>query len=384
VADNESSFYTSIQNGKVYRGLIDTTGNITAFSRIDPIGGHGYLFVNPFTIDPNNNNRMYLAGGTALWRNNDLSGIPLNNTFDSISTNWFMFPDTLTTIGIKITSIAVSTIPANRVYVGTNKGKVYRINNAQTDTAVFTNITSTTPGAIFPSSGYVSCIAVDPSHADNVIVVFSNYSVYSLFYTNNGGTSWKKIAGNLEQFSSGGGNGPSLRWASIMPVTNGNIYLVGSSIGLYATDHLDSINTIWYQQGANTIGRVVVPMLDTRYADGLVAAATHANGMYSAYVYTLNDVVGESEKSPLTISAAAYPNPATDVVYIRYQSKLPADMELRILDNKGSLVKKMSVKNSPGRNEISIDASSLKTGLYFAELKSASGERAVTKFIVAR
>src|SRR5258706_592019 len=387
VANNESAFYTSVQNGKVYRGFLDTTGAVTAFSRIDPIGGHGYLFVNPFTIDPNNNNRMYLAGGSALWRNNDLSGIPMNNTFDSISTNWFMVPDTLTTAGIKITALAVSNIPANRLYVGTNKGKVYRINNANTDTAVFTNITSTTPNAVFPSNGYVSCVAVDPSHADNVIVVFSNYSVYSLFYTNNGGTSWKKIAGNLEQFSSGGGNGPSCRWASIMPVTNGNVYLVGTSICLYATKFLYSINTVWYQQGANTIGRTVVPMLDTRFSDGIVAVATHANGIYTASVLDFNDVVGISQKenAVLNISASAFPNPSSDVVFIRYQSKQSGDVELNIMDNNGRLVKRIIPGNKDaGRHEVSLDASSLKTGLYFAVLKSSYGESAVTKFVVTR
>jgi hypothetical protein len=298
-----------------------------------------------------------------------------------------MFPDTLTTIGIKITALAVSNIPANRVYVGTNKGKVYRINNAQTDTAVFTNITSTTLGAIFPSSGYVSCIAVDPSHADNVIVVFSNYVVYSLFYTNNGGTSWKKIGGNLEQSASGGGNGPSCRWASIMPVSNGTVYLVGTSIGLYATNFLDSINTVWYQQGASSIGRTVVPMLDTRFSDGMVAAATHANGIYTASVLDFNDVVGISQKgnTAMNISAGVYPNPASGIAFIRYHLNATGSSEINILDNAGKLVRRIDNGTAnAGRHEISVDASSLKAGLYFAVLKTSSGQSAVAKFVVTR
>ena len=59
-------------------------------------------------------------------------------------------------------------------------------------------------------------------------------------------------------------------------------------------------------------------------------------------------------------------------------------MEIHIMDNKGSLIRKMPVRNITSHNEISIDASSLKTGLYFAVLKAASGESAVTKFVVAR
>jgi len=260
---------------------------------------------------------------------------------------------------------------------------VYRKNSADTDTATFVNITSTTANAVFPGTGYVSCIAVDPANADNVIVIFSNYSVYSLFYTNNGGTSWKKIGGNLEQFASGAGNGPSCRWASIMPVSNGNIYWVGTSVGLYATNFLDSINTIWYRQGDDSIGKIVVTMLDIRSSDGLVAVATHANGVYTANVTSIDDVVGMSEKTVLNISAAVYPNPASDFLFIRFQSKKSDALELNILDNKGALVKRMAIADN-NLNEISIDASSFKTGLYFAELKSASGETAVTKFIVTR
>lgn len=383
VADSESAFYTSTQNGKVYRAFIDTTGNVTAFSRIDPIGGHGYLFINPFTIDPNNNNRMYLAGGTALWRNNDLSTIPMNNTFDSISTNWFMFQDTLIIAGIKITSIAVSKTPANRVYVGTNKGKVYRMDNADVDTSTFTNISPTQ----FPVTGYISCIAIDPSDADKVIAVFSNYSIYSLYYTTNGGTSWKKIGGNLEQGAAVAANGPSCRWASILPVSNGNVYLVGTSVGLFATNLLDSIYTVWYQQGDNSIGKIVVPMMDTRASDGIVAAATHANGIFTANIYAIDDVVGisQKEKTNLNISAGVYPNPASDVIFIRYQSKEPADAEVFIRDSRGALVRKIAVGNKDaGTHEISFDASVLKAGLYFAELRTSSGKSAVTKFMVAR
>src|SRR5262249_35081479 len=151
------------------------------------------------------------------------------------------------------------------------------------------------------------------------------------------------IGGNLEQFTSGGGNGPSCRWASIMPVSNGNVYLVGTSVGLFATNFLDSVNTVWYQQGANAIGKVVVTYLDTRFSDGMVAAATHANGVFTASVLDFDDVVGvaQKENAALNISAVAYPNPASEVVFIRYQSKKPGDIELNIMDNKGALVKRI-------------------------------------------
>jgi len=53
-------------------------------------------------------------------------------------------------------------------------------------------------------------------HGNKVIAVFSNYAVYSVYYTENGGASWKKVAGNLETGITGTGDGPSVRWASIL------------------------------------------------------------------------------------------------------------------------------------------------------------------------
>src|ERR1019366_4334057 len=60
IADHGSAFYFSIQQGKVMRAVLDGSGNIDSFARIDPIGAYQPLFVNPFLIDPNNNDLMYM------------------------------------------------------------------------------------------------------------------------------------------------------------------------------------------------------------------------------------------------------------------------------------------------------------------------------------
>ncbi|MBK5286158.1 MAG: T9SS type A sorting domain-containing protein, partial [Bacteroidia bacterium] len=373
IADNESAFYTSIQRGKVYRGLLDTMGVVTSFARIDPIGGTGYLFINPFIIDPNNNDIMYVAGGNALWRNDSLSGIPMAGNYDSISTNWYRFPDTLAFSGIKISALAAAKIPANRLYVGTNQSKIYRIDNANTD-SVWTNITSTTTGAIFPNNSYVSCIAVDPTDGDKVIVVFSNYNIYSLFYTENGGASWKKIAGNLEQNVSGSGNGPSCRWASIMPVGNGTVYLVGTSTGLFATNRLDSTVTVWQQMGTNSIGRIVVPMLDVRLADGLVVAGTHANGIYSTNITDTMEVNSVPDMLASKTFIHVYPNPASDKLIIESGQLSIKSIEVYSIHGK---------KIFSGR-KTSIDVSELTSGIYFAVLTTPKGEKATARFVIAR
>jgi hypothetical protein len=179
-----------------------------------------------------------------------------------------------------ISAVAVSTTPANRLYYGTSDGQVWRLDNANTG--------NPTPVEIYSgkglSTGYVSCIAIDPTDADNLLVVFSNYSIRSVFYSSNGGSSYSDISGNLEQFSDGSGNGPSTRWAEILPGSDGMTYFVGTSTGLYSTTTLDGSSTVWTQEGSATIGNVVVSMIDSRISDGLVVAATHGSGIYSGFI----------------------------------------------------------------------------------------------------
>ena len=132
---------------------VDNNGNITSYARIDPLGGEGYQFINPFTLDPNNNNVMYLAAGKYLWKNSDLSGIPMINNWDTISTNWQQWPDSVPVAGAEVTAIGVSKTPANRVYYGTSKKRLYRVDNANVGTPTAVDISGNVSPNSFPTHG---------------------------------------------------------------------------------------------------------------------------------------------------------------------------------------------------------------------------------------
>lgn len=365
IADNQSAYYFSIQNGKMMRAKLDAAGTVTNFARIDPMGGKGYLFINPFVLDPNNNNIMYLAGGSYLWRNDNLDGIPYANNWDSISTNWTKLPSST---GL-ITAIAVSKTPANRVYYGTSNRSVYKIDNAATGTPTATNITSTS----FPTGGYVSCIAVDPANADNVMVVYSNYNVYSLYYSSNAGASWTKVAGNLEENVDGTGNGPSCRWARIIPVADGTVYLVGTSVGIFATTQLNATGTYWTQQAVNEIGNSVVTMIDHRSTDGLVTVATHAHGIFSTHITSVGDVVGVKEVHAGEFSFSNYPNPFSNETLISFSLKNKTTVSLKIYDELGRPVKTITdALLEPGKKEYSFSGDNLPPGIYYCTLKAGT------------
>jgi hypothetical protein len=360
IADGGNTYYMSKQQGRMLKATLNASGAITAYRRFDPIGGMNYRFINPYVVDPNDNNIMYLAAGRHVWRNDALNSIALTNQYDSISTGWFRFTDSITVANEYITAIAASKTPANRVYYGTDRKKLFRVDNANTGSPSAVNITY----SLFPNNAYTSCIAINPNNADEVIVVFSNYSLYSIFHSTDGGTNWNRVAGNLEQLSTGGGNGPSCRWVSILPVSDGTVYLVGTSTGLYATDTLIHNGTVWVQQGATTIGAAVVDMMDTREADGKVVVATHGNGVYSANITSVNDIVSVKDLSSVNINFDLFPNPVKDHLTIRLPENLAKQIQTISIHNElGQQIRK--VKLSAGLKSHEVSVSDLPKGIYY-------------------
>ena len=56
---------------------------------------------------------------------------------------------------------------------------------------------------------------------------------------------------------------------------------LGTSTGLYSTKMINGASTLWTQEGANSIGNVIVPMLKVG-EDGFIAVATHGNGILAS------------------------------------------------------------------------------------------------------
>jgi hypothetical protein len=294
IADGGKTYYSSNNTStspvavSIWRFTLDANGLRTYRTRIDPAGGRDFMWNCPIKLDPNDNKRMYVGGGKLVWRNNDLTGIPDVESKDSTTINWdslsFTRIDTTTNKIVKrpgvISAMDISKNPANVLYYGTTYGEVFRIDNAKDGDPKPVNIT----GTIMPRDAFASCIKIDPSDANKVFVVFSNYNVLSIFYSTNAGLNWTPVSGNLEENHTGSGRGPACLWLNILPVGGKNIYLAGTSTGLYSTASLDGLYTVWQQEGAETIGNTVVKMVDVRESDGFVAVATHGNGVFTANI----------------------------------------------------------------------------------------------------
>ena len=212
------------------------------------------------------------------------------------------------------------------------------------------------------------------------MVVFSNYNTYSLFYSDDAGGSWSKVAGNLEQNASGSGNGPSCRTAQIIPLGNSTLYVVGTSVGLFATSNLDGENTVWEMIAKDVIGNVIIEQIDYRHSDGRFTIATYGSGIYQySNLQQLGDVltVNDVNRTELNI----YPNPTSDILNVEFDSKRSEKVKCIIYNEVGSKVKIYSENVSIGGNKLTFDVNTLKPGVYFVSLQMYN-ETITKQFII--
>lgn len=334
-------YYMSFQNSRIFRLSLNQNFEITSFARVDPIGGgtdpsQPYQFINPYVLDPTNANRMYLAGGDFLWRNRNLSQI-LTASQSTTSTNWTRLDKTEISDGT-ITAVQVSTTPKNIVYYGTSTGRLFKITDASTEVYDVEDIT----GTRFPVDGYIRSIAIDPTNADEILVSFSNYGIPSIFRSTNGGESFIDISGSLEENPSGEGNGPSVRWVTIVPIIDGSkIYMAATSTGLYSTSLINDQSTNWLIESAEGIGNAVVNMVDYRRVDGKVVAATHGRGMFTSQISNVvpTEVITGSDNVEIS---NIFPNPFSDLVTIRVSLPESNFVLIRIYDSSGNQIRTIS------------------------------------------
>jgi len=148
---------------------------------------------------------------------------------------------------------------------------------------------------------------------------------------------------------------------------------------LYSTRELDGEATQWFLEASHSIGNVVVDMLKTRPADGLIVAGTHGKGVYSIEVTDITaaeDVVGASG----AILSQNVPNPFNPRTVISFD--LPADgqVDLEVYDVGGRLVKTLiNGSMTAGRHDAHWDGTdeqgrAVSTGMYLYRLRSGSSD----------
>src|SRR6185436_10506773 len=162
-----NQYRRSINGGQTW-----TSNNITGTS------GPG-MFTNPYAIDDAQNILYACHNANTLLRWPNINTATASNTV------------TIAALNGQIGSLKVSPYTPNRLFLGTNGGRIVRVDNANAATPTATNIT----GAGFPG-GFVRSVNIGSSD-NNIAVTYSNFGVANVWVTTDGGTTWANIDGNL-------------------------------------------------------------------------------------------------------------------------------------------------------------------------------------------
>ena len=88
-------------------------------------------------------------------------------------------------------------------------------------------------------------------------------------------------------------------------------------------------------------------------------------------------------KSPLLILKMYIPNPASEFVYLNFNSVSEGAINIQIVNSIGQLVKQLPVNTIKGHNQIKIQVRDIKPGMYI--LRINKGDLNITrKFVIAR
>lgn len=336
----------------------------TLLSFYDPIIGSNpaFPFYCNFALDPNNNKTFYLPTNNSIWRKDDMMAAASDSALRN--TGWQQLNHISLSESVGISSITLSTNPANTLFYGTDNGHLYKIVNAHIGDPYPVEIT----GNNFPHNAYIACIDVDPLYADNIFTVFSNYGVKSIFFTDDGGESWTHVSGNLEEYSDGSGSGPSIRWIKTLNYEGGAVYFAGTSVGLYSTTLLNGEATIWQQEDPQHIGSIMVDMIDARESDRFVAVATQGNGIYSTNYDPALSVLEKSENEIIKIRN--YPNPFITQTTIEYELSKSGKLSVSVTDVNGKLVKQLfTAYKAAGQHRFELNSLGLSSGIYLLNFK---------------
>ncbi len=268
-----NDFYRSNDGGRSFSEFTTTGGDFISTTDYDDAGNILYM------CDANNTYRR--------WNNPQTATTAASAVFTQISVPAFN--------GF-VSAIKVSPNTANRVFFGTQGGRIVRVDNANTATPTATNISTGLPAA------YLNCVEVETGDDNHILVTYTNYGVNSVWETINGGSTWTSVEGNLPDMP--------IRWALFNP-NNRDQALVATELGVWSTDNLNGSSTVW---GASNTGlaNVSVAMLQVRASDNLVIAATHGRGMFSSDIFTTPTALFAAEcvlgyqNGPINFSSSSY------------------------------------------------------------------------------
>jgi hypothetical protein len=165
------------------------------------------------------------------------------------------------TLGLTTNEVctAMRDVDANTIVVGTNKGRVMRVN--------WNGTTWTKTALTSPAARYISCIAVDPSNPQRYWLTFSQVGGASVYRSDNGGGTWVNCTASL----------PSIPMnAVVVDPANFKRVWVAADVGVYQSLNLGSS---WSVFGTGLPNAIAADLLIHKQ-DRKLVCATRSRGAW--------------------------------------------------------------------------------------------------------
>jgi hypothetical protein len=296
------------------------------------------------------------------------------------------------------------------VFAGTSSGAVFRYSNLRqaydslsADVTSTSNVITRTSVASYGGRA-VTSIAVDPKNSDHVVITLGNYGNNIYVYRSTDATSANPT------FSSKQGAGATRLplapvYASLIPLNQPNVLIVGTEFGTYVTENLTSTNPTWTEINVG-MDRVPTLMLHQQTTSfpydyvvvgegdemmvfefpattnyGAIYAGTHGRGAFRNLSFVGIEKPAIEKPTIFKSQLLIYPNPvesnATAVVNMNTASKAT----VKVFDLTGKVVASFEAGQlNIGRNEISLELGQLRKGNYVVQV-IAGGESKTAKII---
>lgn len=225
------------------------------------------LFIAPFTLDPNDGNRMIL-GTNRVWFT--------QNARDLDQATW----NGSSSLGSAISALAFDPHHGSRVWAGTRAGRLFM------DSDVNQGLDFAGMSA-FPSGSPISWIALDPLDASGqtIYVTRSQYDTDRIWRSTDGGETFSSIHGNLPEIP--------VHCLVVDPIMGQRVF-VGTELGLWVTEDQWAEPVIWRVYDYGVAWTRVVQMMWA--SPDALWIATHGRGTYRA---TRHPLVLNVQHAPL-------------------------------------------------------------------------------------
>ncbi len=277
----------------------------------------------------------------------------------------------------------------NHLYAGGYNGQVVRIsglNDLYTGVSPDSVLTKTT---IFNGSSAIGGLCIHPTDPGKLLITTGGFGstdhVYELTNAQNASSASnagsRPLGGNLPDFPV---------YDPEYNVNKPNQVLLGTELGVWATDDISSNNPTWTQEIAGLGNVRVLDVLQQRLP--FSEAQNYGQfylGTYGRGIWTSTDLVGFNDKfddfsDDVEISTMKlYPNPVIAIGKVVFDMPVNGSAEIMIYDISGKVVQQTSQNYAKGEATFEFAVNNMPAGTYFFRMKVGSAEKHA-KFVVVK